>query len=207
MIILSHRGYWKTANEKNQLTAFKRSFDLHFGTETDLRDHAGKLVISHDIPLGNELSFDEFISVAINTPSLPLALNIKADGLAESLTRIMKRTPLTDWFVFDMSVPDMRHYLKLNVPVFTRISEIEQHPVCLDRAAGVWLDAFTTEWYRIEDIKQLLERKVRVCVVSPELHQRDYLPLWQALRVFVNTDQVLLCTDFPEEAQLFFMKG
>lgn len=204
MIILSHRGYWKTVHEKNQLTAFQRSFDLQFGTETDLRDHNGQLVISHDMPLGNELSYDEFIAMAINTPSLPLALNIKADGLADSLTRIMKNTPLTNWFVFDMSIPDMRHYLKLNAPVFTRVSEIEQTPICLDNAAGVWLDAFTTEWYSIEDIKQLLEKKLRVCVVSPELHQRDYLPLWKALCVFRDTDQVMLCTDFPEKAQQFF---
>ena len=46
MIILSHRGFWKTKDEKNTITSFKRSFDCGFGTETDLRDHDGEIVIS-----------------------------------------------------------------------------------------------------------------------------------------------------------------
>ena len=50
MIILSHRGYWKSEKERNQEVAFHRSFDLGYGTETDIRDIQGKLVISHDMP-------------------------------------------------------------------------------------------------------------------------------------------------------------
>ena len=56
MIVLSHRGYWKTAVEKNTPTAFKRSFELGFGTETDVRDRNGELVISHDMPNGSEIT-------------------------------------------------------------------------------------------------------------------------------------------------------
>ena len=57
MKILSHRGYWKTAEEKNTATAMHRSFSLGFGTETDVRDYNGKLVISHDIPDSSAISF------------------------------------------------------------------------------------------------------------------------------------------------------
>ena len=32
MIILSHRGYWKSEEERNQEVAFHRSFDLGYGT-------------------------------------------------------------------------------------------------------------------------------------------------------------------------------
>ena len=38
MQVISHRGYWKAASEKNTQTAFKRSFSLGYGTETDVRD-------------------------------------------------------------------------------------------------------------------------------------------------------------------------
>ena len=55
MIILSHRGYWKSEEERNQEVAFHHSFDLGYGTETDIRDIQGKLVISHDMPQGNEI--------------------------------------------------------------------------------------------------------------------------------------------------------
>ena len=64
MEIISHRGYWKSVKEKNTEIAFSRSFALNYGTETDLRDCLGKLVISHDMPNGNEIYFDEFLSLA-----------------------------------------------------------------------------------------------------------------------------------------------
>ena len=63
MIIISHRGYWKCVDEKNTEIAFSRSFELDFGTETDVRDCLGKLVISHDMPDGSEIHFEEFLSL------------------------------------------------------------------------------------------------------------------------------------------------
>jgi hypothetical protein len=68
------------------LEAFDRSFSLEFGTETDLRDMGGELVISHDPALEGALSAETFFS-AYNQSALdlPLALNIKADGLQKLL--------------------------------------------------------------------------------------------------------------------------
>ena len=60
MIILSHRGYWKLESEKNKPIAFDRSFSLGFGTETDIRDYRGKLVISHDLADENSIQLSEF---------------------------------------------------------------------------------------------------------------------------------------------------
>ena len=107
MKVLSHRGYWKEASEKNLETAFRRSFDLGFGTETDVRDCAGRLLISHDMPTGSEISLGAFVNLASGR-DLPLAINVKADGLADSLAREMQAARAGDWFVFDMAVPDMR---------------------------------------------------------------------------------------------------
>ena len=88
MKILSHRGYWKEASEKNSVTAFLRSFNLNFGTETDLRDQNGEIVISHDIPKNDSLLFKNFLK-ALNDKPLTLALNVKADGLAKELKKIL----------------------------------------------------------------------------------------------------------------------
>jgi hypothetical protein len=41
MQILSHRGYWQHPSEKNTEAAFRRSFLLGYGTETDIRDRDG----------------------------------------------------------------------------------------------------------------------------------------------------------------------
>lgn len=208
MKIISHRGYWLDGSEKNTSAAFERSFGLGFGTETDIRDSLGELVISHDMPSGNEQELAEFLSCAgsasdVNKP-LTLALNIKSDGMAHLLAEQVVNYPQLDCFVFDMAVPDMRQYLNVGVPVFTRMSEVEQSPSFLDQAAGVWLDAFEAEWYDNSIIQSLIDMGKRVCIVSPELHGRPYLKQWHQLSIWVGSDQVILCTDKPEEALAHF---
>jgi hypothetical protein len=211
MKILTHRGYWLNDSEKNSSIAFERSFALDLGTETDIRDSLGKLVISHDMPLGLELELSEFLRLAarfsdIQNPML-LALNIKADGLAVLLAKHLESYPQLDCFVFDMAIPDMRQYFNVGVPVFTRMSEIEMSPSFLDRAAGVWLDAFESEWYNNDVIENLLNQGKRVCIVSAELHGRSNLEQWRNLKIWSTTDQVLLCTDKPEDAREYFCRG
>lgn len=203
MIILSHRGYWREADEKNRPVAFRRSFDLGFGTETDIRDCAGELLVSHDMPLGEELPFDDFLKI-YGDSTLPLALNIKSDGLVRPLREKLDAHGVTNSFVFDMSIPDTRAYLAENVPVFVRMSEVERDPAWMDRAKGVWLDAFESEWYGPDMVQELIHRGKSVCLVSPELHGREYLPLWNMVSELKDEQGLMLCTDFPEHAEDFF---
>lgn len=202
MIIISHRGYWKTPDEKNGTVAFQRSFELGFGTETDVRDLDGALVISHDMPTVGVMGMTEFLALAGS--KLPLALNIKSDGLAEPLREAMAAYDRNAWFVFDMSIPDMRMHLKAGNPVFTRVSEVEKVPVWLDECEGVWLDQFEREWFDADFVVGLLSTGKRVCVVSSELHRRDYSDLWKMLQPLAAFDNLMLCTDFPEDAKKFF---
>lgn len=209
MKVLSHRGYWKTAEEKNAAVAFERSFLLGYGTETDIRDCRGELLISHDMPAGTEISCEAFLAMANGgrtTDGYPLtvALNIKADGLAQALRKQLDLCPGLDAFVFDMSVPDMRSYFDAGVPVFTRMSEVEQHPAWLDQSAGVWLDGFVTEWYELSVIERLLGQGKRVCIVSPELHRRSHELLWERIKPLSGEKGLILCTDLPEDASRFF---
>jgi hypothetical protein len=210
MKILSHRGYWKTIQEKNSLVAFERSFELGFGTETDVRDHRGALVISHDIPRGGEMLFDDFLDLASQYSSksdpLTIALNVKADGLSAKIAEALANYEQLDCFVFDMSVPDMRAYFSAGVQAFTRMSEVEVTPIWVSSAAGVWLDSFETDWYRSEDIISILGLDKRVCIVSPELHGRPNLSLWTEIKFLSNEARLMLCTDSPEEA-LSFMEN
>jgi hypothetical protein len=203
MIVLSHRGYWERPEEKNTLVAFERSFAAGFGTETDVRDCAGTLVISHDPPRGGEMRFADFAALD-GAAGLPQAINIKADGLAEWLAAAARDARLSDWFAFDMSVPDMRAHLRAGNPVFTRISEAEPMPAYLDEAAGVWLDGFSGMWFDLQMVRDLLGRGKRVCVVSSELHGREPRELWATLRSMAGQTGLMLCTDHPEAARAAF---
>ena len=201
MKIISHRGYWQKPAEKNGEFAFRRSFDLGFGTETDVRDRLGELVISHDPPTGGEMRLADLLALHGRGP-LPLAINIKADGLAPALAREMAGVPC--WFAFDCSVPDLRAHLEAGNPVLTRMSEIEPVPALLHRCAGVWLDAFEEDWLRPGLVAEMLLIGKWVFVVSPELHQRDPAPCWSILESFRTNGKLVLCTDQPERARAHF---
>jgi hypothetical protein len=203
MRIISHRGYWLKSEEKNKSVAFSRSFNSGFGTETDVRDRDGKLVISHDMPNGTEIKLEDFLNLACKK-NLPLAINIKADGLADKLKIEMGNARIKDWFAFDMSIPDMRLYLDREIPVFSRMSEIELTPPWIDESQGIWLDAFYDTWFDINLIDKLLSSEKRVCVVSPELHGRSYISVWKMLKCIPNSSNLLLCTDHPEKALAYF---
>ena len=210
MKIISHRGFWVKPDEKNSELAFDRSFSLGFGVETDIRDAKQQLVISHDMPSGGELALErllEKVAAVSGNQLLSLALNIKSDGLAQSLGKMLDKFPQLDCFVFDMAIPDMRGYFDLGIPVFTRFSEHETVPVWLDRSSGVWLDAFDSEWYTLGIIEGLRKLNKKVCIVSSELHGRPHLELWENLKPLAKDSGIILCTDFPVEAARFFSVG
>jgi hypothetical protein len=100
MHIISHRGYWINKIEKNTNVSFERSFRLGFGTETDIRDYNGNLVISHDIPTGSSISIDEFFNIYNRQSNSILALNIKSDGLQSILTKKNRGTQDSKLFCF-----------------------------------------------------------------------------------------------------------
>lgn len=203
MIILSHRGYWIDPREKNTEEAFRRSFDLGFGTETDIRDCLGALVVAHDMPIGSETTLEKFLSVLDNR-ELPLALNVKADGLVSEIKRVLDAASVRNYFVFDMSIPDMIQYLETGLPVFTRLSEYEREASCYSLCAGVWLDSFRGTWFDERLVKGLLDDGKQVCVVSPELQGRDPVGTWEMLRGLADRSEIMICTDFPERAREFF---
>lgn len=208
MQILSHRGYWQHPSEKNTEAAFRRSFRLGYGTETDIRDRDGTLVIAHDMATAADMTLAAFLEIyREDGDGLPLALNIKADGLHAPLRAALTDAGVRNAFVFDMSVPDTLGYQRIGLPFFTRLSDLEPAPVLLGSAHGVWLDSFGPEdWITAATLTPLLSSGKTVCLVSPELHKRSHPPFWQRLQGFACAaeSRLMLCTDFPEEATAFF---
>ena len=207
MKVISHRGYWKEAVEKNKPVAFERSFGLGFGIETDLRDYAGEIVISHDIADNDAINLHELFAVFNKyDKNLPIALNIKADGLQQKIKVALQEFQIENYFVFDMSVPDTVCYIKEGICFFSRQSEYEPKPAFYEQCKGIWLDAFIDNWYDTKIIKDHVRNKKQVAIVSPDLHKRDVMPLWEKLkRDKINEmEDVILCTDIPEHAVNFF---
>jgi hypothetical protein len=186
----------------------ERACAEQFGVETDIRDYAEKLCISHDVATPSAYSMNRLLALYQNaTPTACLALNIKADGLSKLLKEALAEFNISNYFVFDMSIPETLRYLELQMPVFIRMSEYESpHPKLLEKSAGVWLDAFDGVWYNKETINLLLQSGKKVAIVSAELHGRNQDEQWNMIRSheWHQSSQVYLCTDFPDLAKTFF---
>mgnify|MGYP001049556465 CR=1 FL=1 len=208
MIIISHRGYWKSQEEKNKQISFDRSFKLGYGTETDIRDYKGELVISHDVPDENSIRIDDFFKIynIYSSSNLTLALNIKSDGLQVKLKEKLIEFGIKNYFVFDMSIPDTLGYLRNNLITFTRHSEYEPIPAFIEKCNGIWLDSFESRWYDEKVLLNHLQNGKDISIVSPELHKRNHLELWAYLKNnnYHKLDNIILCTDLPEDASEFF---
>ena len=193
MNILAHRGYWHTEIERNSLSALRTALKNGFGFES-------ADVFSPDAE-------EVFQCLAKNKDRYCFAINIKADGLKDLLMEYIARYRITNYFLFDMSIPQMIEFDEMGLRCFTRQSEVEPIPCMYDRAAGVWIDGFWgTSWITEELLKGHIENGKEVCIVSPDLHGRkDYQVFWEQLKNYrIDFSKVMLCTDHPDEAGAFF---
>lgn len=208
MNIIAHRGFWKLNEEKNTICSFQRGIKIHYGIETDIRDFGGELVISHNIadkncPLVSEI-FEIYRS---QKSSVQLALNVKADGIQEKLISLLKKYDIKNYFLFDMSIPEMVVNERMNLKFYTRHSDIESECVLYDKSCGVWLDSFYDKnWLTPEIIDKHLSNNKAMCIISPEIHGFDNSNYWNMLKnnEYYKNKNISLCTDVPDEAKEFF---
>lgn len=209
MRILAHRGYWKEEKEKNTLSAIKAALENGYGFESDIRDYCEKLVISHNIASAGSPDAEKVIALLQEyQDKYCFAINIKADGLIESLKLLLERYHISNYFTFDMSVPQMLEYKQAGLSFFTRKSEFEPEPVMYSEATGIWIDAFEDDsWITSRLIKKYLDDEKIVCIVSPDLHGKSNDIFWNRLKNFeIGFENIYLCTDHPDEAKKFFEK-
>lgn len=195
------------ASEKNSKIALNRALEHGFGLETDVRDLNGKLVISHDPPVeSSDLPKLRWLleRVSASGSGSRIALNVKADGLASSISEMVQTSGINSEqiYVFDMSVPDSMPYLRTPLHVYSRLSEYEDNPHFHHNLRGVWVDNFTGAFPQVQHAKEMMRKGIRAAIVSPELHRRDHHPLWQAIldSGIYHNPLFELCTDLPDEA-------
>lgn len=190
--------------DQNTEAALVGAFTSGFGVETDLRDHNGEIVISHDLPLNSVRTFaslcDRLNNLTLNEHQL-LALNVKADGLEVLLTDPEFPIPSPRHFYFDMSFPSLRRFRQAKLPVAPRVSEFENLPAAEDSGGFLWIDAFVSDWFLDNPALEDRMKHTTACLVSPEIHGRDPQQAWAWLSKRLNDGcDAYLCTDLPFEA-------
>lgn len=208
--ILAHRGLWRTPDEKNSRKAFDAAFSHGFGLETDLRDANGVIVVSHDMPGTDPMTFGELLEMYIETGcQSTLALNIKADGLSSAISAELVRMGIENYFAFDMSVPETLRYFSAGLTTFTRRSQFESGCALDGRAQGRWLDAFEGAIVSNSLIEEAIRQAIPFVLVSPELHGLPHMDAWvewreTLARLSADPALVQICTDLPVDARQFF---
>ena len=210
--IVCHRGLWKKEHEQNTENAFKLALSNNYGIETDIRERNGEIVISHDIPINDNLiSLDKFLLIYNDLGrNLPLLLNVKCDGIKEKTLSLLQKYSIENYFLFDMSIPETVHYANDNLVKFlSRVSDLEESPILLDKAKGLWVDSFYGDYPSFSFLENYIEQNYFLCFVSPELHGRQTNAFWNSLKEWIKSkdfkrNTVLICTDKADEAYLHF---
>ena len=160
MQILAHRGYWDSNISANSPQALKSALENGYGFESDVRDYMGHMVISHNIADDSCQNAEEIFQwLAKYDDKYCFAINIKADGLKAILKEYLRKYNIKNYFLFDMSVPQMVEFAEMGLRFYTRQSEYETYPVMYEQAAGVWVDGFK----RIDWITEELLKKHILC--------------------------------------------
>lgn len=232
--IIEHRTGWcedistfENKTLQNTKQGFENSFSRGNGVETDIRDIKGELIISHDMPSGDEISFEDMLKLynKHNCKGI-LALNVKCDGMQRKIKELLAKHAVENYFMFDMSIPDSLGYLAMGITSFVRDSEHEVNPklstpIIYERSQGVWLDQFekgNPTRVNSEMLKSYINDNKSISIVSPELHpwgrtqEELYKKAWSVYKnafLQMNEDElsrISICTDFPAQATKFFNK-
>lgn len=201
--VLAHRGLWNEEVEPNSERALADALTCGFGLETDVRDHQGDLVVSHDPPVGDEPQLTDLVRHH-RDPGALLALNVKADGLANGLLSVVHDNKMAPYFAFDMSYPQARLFVQSGLPIAARVSEFESpessHIGPYAFARYLWVDCFESDWFLSDtNLGAALLDRVSI-LVSPEIHGRDPEAAWNWVWTTRQMGhRVGLCTDLPLE--------
>lgn len=164
MKLISHRC--------NNIDSLKAT-PTKYGIEVDIRSLGEQLIIHHEPFLVGEL-FEDWIS---NYQHGTLILNVKEEGLEESLISMMKKYGIADYFFLDQSFPFLVKWANLNEHrCAVRVSEFEFIETALSLAGKVdwvWVDCFTHFPLSLIESHRLKKAGFKLCLVSPELQNQD----------------------------------
>lgn len=143
------------------------------GVEVDIRSYRDRLVIHHD-PFQTGVDFEDWLA---HFHHRTLVLNTKEEGLEGPLLALMRRHGIRDFFFLDQSFPFLvKTALAGESRCALRVSEFETIDTAMSLAGKVdwiWVDCFTRFPLDRGSTRQLRRGGFKLCLVSPELQQRD----------------------------------
>ena len=180
MIILKHR-----CNSIQEI-------DSKYGAEIDVRDHNGKLVLSHGLP--NDKSVELTTYLKIFPKKTLLAINVKSCEIEAELKRILDKSRLEQYFVFDFSFPYLKKAQQIGLTCAFRLSEYEKD--IQSSCDWVWIDSFDKVWYDENYLRSLRKHDLRIAIVSPDIHNRNNENEFSVIKQMASSNLIdTICTN------------
>lgn len=169
--------------------------DLEYGAEIDVRDHNGKIVLSHDYPDNNSESLIDFLKHFPKNNLL--AINVKSCGIETDVYNILKLNH-ENYFLFDFSFPYLLKSTHMNIPCALRLSEYEKE--LIEGPKWVWIDSFQSIWYDAQYVEMIKNKGYKIVIVSPELHKRTEQQDYEKIKSLISKKLVdAICTNIPDK--------
>lgn len=171
-----------------------------YGVEIDIRTFGSKLILEHDA-FEEGTSFEDWLG---NFTHNGIILNIKEEGLENSIIELMGEFGITNYFFLDQSFPFLVKLVRAgNTKCAIRVSDIESVQTAQSlQTDWIWLDSFSGNWdYLLGQEFRLLSNRSKLCIVSPELQRANSLKEAMELRDIIdNLDFKIdaVCTKNPE---------
>ena len=166
-----------------------RKVPLDSGIEFDVRLYHGGLVTSHSpFEIGDPLA--DFLKEVHNRS---LVVNIKEEGIEETVLGLLRENNLSNYFLLDVSFPYLIKYLRNGLSKFAiRVSEFEDFKTLEKvKVDWCWLDTFRENFdHCVEAIQLAKNVGTKICLVSPELHDPSRIKYVQKLQELLKSNKL-----------------
>ena len=190
MLIIKHR-----INTSNQLKIVSKDF----GVEIDLRSYKNEIYLHHDPFKKGEL----FTTWIKSYNHKLIVLNVKEEGLENKILKILKKNKIKNYFFHDQTFSSLlKSKNKINVSLrYSEYEGLKKTNELFDKIKWLWIDNFNEIKLKKKFYLFLKKKKVKICIVSPELVNKNRLNEIKKLFLYFKRNNFFIdavCTKNPE---------
>ena len=190
MIIIKHR-----VNSIKELVNTSKGF----GVEIDLRSNNKNIYLHHDPFKKGEL-FSKWIKKFNHKL---IVLNVKEEGLENNILKILKKNKVQNFFFHDQTFSSLlKNMSKTKVSIrYSEFEELKKANELFVKIKWLWIDNFSEIRIRKNFYMLLKSKKVKICLVSPELIKNNRVNEIKKIILYFKKNKFKInavCTKKPE---------
>ena len=171
----------------------------NLGIEVDIRSNGEELIIHHDPFKKGEL----FTTWIKSYKHKLIVLNVKEEGLENKILKILKKNKIKNYFFHDQTFSSLlKSKKKMNVSLrYSEYEDLKKTDELFDNIKWLWIDNFNEIKLKNKFYFFLKKKKVKICIVSPELVNKNRLNEIKKLFLYFKRNNFFIdavCTKNPE---------